>query len=153
MATHHDSTGYLVAQAAGVSLAPLQHGFLERARSLHQGAAALAAQDASHAHATVFLAAWCAELSLKAYLAKHGQFKEQLGAIQHNLSGLWKKAASLGLSVPQDPPRWLQLLGTLHGNPYHLRYPSEAAASLSPAANEAVVGLGNLIQVVEKAFE
>jgi HEPN domain-containing protein len=131
-------------------LAPPQLGFLDRARKLHQGLAALSALDANHADAAVFLAAWCLELSLKAYLAKHGQLKTQLQPIQHDLAALWRRSESFGLPIPKDPPRWCLLLSTLHAHPYHLRYPDNTAAAIGPAVHEVSVALGDLLHLIER---
>lgn len=149
MTTQHTSYGSLVGSGARLELAPPQLGFLDRARKLHCGLAGLSNQEASHAEAAIFLAAWCLELSLKAFLAKHGQLKTQLHSIQHDLAALWKRAATLGLAIPQDPPRWCLLLSSLHASPYHLRYPDEAAAAIAPGVHEASAALRNLLLLIE----
>lgn len=149
MPIHHTSSGHLVGPGAKLDLAPPQRGLLDRARKLHRGLATLSTQDSSHADAAVFLAAWCLELSLKAYLAKHGQLRNQLQTIQHDLTALWRRAVSFGLPVPQDPPRWCQLLSTLHAHPYHLRYPDEAAVAVAPGVREVSIALGDLLHLIE----
>lgn len=151
MATVHATSGALVSGPATIAVGPPAQQLLDRARSLHRGLEALVPLGAAHANAAVFLASWSLELALKAHLAANGQGKRELRSIQHNLEALWVKAAGLGLSVPTLAPRWCTLLSKTHDDPYHQRYPSNAAASTAPNLGEVVVELGKLLQVVHKA--
>ena len=70
--------------------------------------------------------------------------------IQHNLGALWKLAAEYGLSIQAEPPRWCQVLGETHDNPYHQRYPTDACASLAPNLEFATAELDSLLTLVER---
>ncbi len=135
MPAHHVAAGDLVADAASIGIGGKPNQFLERARGLHVGLKALSSLSAKEAYAAVFLAAWCLELSLKSFLADHGQGKKQLQPIQHDLAALWSRAATLGLPVSNTPPPWCSLLSEAHKGPsFHQRYPTHDAASISPNA-------------------
>jgi hypothetical protein len=129
------------------------HQFIGRARQLHHGFLALAPLGAAQTHACIFLASWCLELSLKAYLATKGQGKSQLGPIQHNLAALWAKAAELGLPAPKSPPRWCVLLSETHNTPFHQRYPTETAVSIAPNKQSLVAELSALLALIEQSIQ
>jgi hypothetical protein len=150
--THHTSSGALVAAEARVSIGSESQQFIQRARHLHAGLRALASLGEQEAPAAVFLASWCLELSLKAYLASKGQRKAELRSIQHNLAALWSKAASHGLGLPGTPPRWCTLLSTTHNSPYHQRYPTDAAAFIAPNLHVVEGELRALLALVEHSL-
>ncbi len=153
MPTHHVTSGALIAESAkiAVSSTPLQ--FLDRARGLRSGLEALALPDPQQAEAAIFLASWCLELTLKAYLESKGQTKLELRPIQHNLAKLWAKASDHGLSVPAIPPRWCVLLSTTHDKPFHQRYPTDAAGSSAPNIQLLVVELTALHNLVAQSLQ
>ena len=153
MPIHHTTSGALIAGEASIGIAgkPLQ--FIDRARKLHLGFRALAPLGALQAPAAIFLASWCLELSLKAHLASKGQGKTELRSIQHDLAALWTKAAILGLRVPSTPPHWCMLLSATHNDPYHQRYPNDAAASSTPSIQVVEAELTALLTIVEQSLQ
>ena len=153
MPTHHHATGNLVAGSARVSIASDAVQFLDRARGLHDGMRALAEDGKDLSQAATFLGSWCLELALKAYLASRGQGKKELRPIQHNLIELWKKAGSLGLAIPTAPPQWCELLSTTHNEPYHQRYPTDAAGSRTPNLSLASTELEALLSAIGSSIQ
>lgn len=136
MPAHHVASGRLVADGATVASSGKPHQLLDRARKLHAGVRALSPLGAEEAYAAIFLASWCIELALKSYLELKGQGKKQLQPIQHDLAALWARAATCGLPVSLTPPQWCEKLGETHKGPgFHLRYPTDAAAMVSPNAS------------------
>jgi len=120
---------------------------------LLSGLQALALLGPQQAEATIFLASWCLELTLKAYLELKEQTKKELRPIQHNLAELWSKASGHGLPIPFTPPRWCVLLSTTHDKPYHQRYPTDAAAYSAPNIQLLVVELTALHDLVAQSLQ
>jgi hypothetical protein len=153
MPTHHTTTGALGAGSASIGIADHAQQLFERASALHSGLEALAPLGAQQAHAAVFLASWCLELALKSHLAAHGKGKRELQSIQHNLSALWHKAASLGLPIASTAPRWCDKLNETHDAPYHQRYATDKAASTSPSIEATANELRLLLEVVRRSIQ
>jgi hypothetical protein len=153
MPTHHTSSGALIAGEAKVAISSPPRQFLDRANGLFSGLEALAPLGSTKAAAAIFLASWCLELTLKAYLGSKGQMKDELVQIQHDLAGLWTRASNHGLAVQATPPRWCVLLGETHKKPFHQRYPTEAAASVAPNIQLLVVELAALRNLVAQSLK
>jgi HEPN domain-containing protein len=153
MPTHHTTSGALVAGSASIGIAHHAQQLFERASALHAGLEALAPLGAKQANAAVFLASWCLELALKSHLAAHGQGKRELRSIQHNLTALWSKAASLGLHIASAAPRWCEKLSETHDDPYHQRYATDKAASIAPNIQAVANELRLLLEVVSRSIQ
>lgn len=152
MATHHAASGALIAGSAELTISSPPHQFLDRARGLLSGLEALSVLGPPQTEAAIFLASWCLELTLKAYLEKNGRTKTELRPIQHNLAGLWTKAFDCGLAVTATPPRWCALLSTTHDKPFHQRYPTDAAVSSAPHIGLLVAELSALHNLVAQSL-
>jgi len=98
-----------------------------------------------------FICAQVTECTLKAALSKDGN-DERLKQrdLRHNLVALWALAIQEGLPLPENPPDWLTLLGSLHGQPYYLRYSTGVNGIVSPHPSVMASGVLNLVQTVEK---
>jgi hypothetical protein len=137
--------GTITAGAATISVGPESIGHLSRARGLLRGVRVLATTPSDTGVACHFLAAWTLESLLKSYLSHCGVTKKQLNPIRHNLEALWEKAASNGFSIAARPPDWCKLLNSIHGEPYHSRYPTSWAGYVGP-------GLGLMTSELEAVF-
>lgn len=153
MPTHHTASGALIAGGAKVAMSSPPRQFLNRANGLFSGLEALEPLGSAKAEAAIFLASWCLELSLKAYLESKGQTKDVLRPIQHDLAALWTCASNHGLAVQATPPRWCVVLGATHKKPFHQRYPTEAAASIAPNIQMLVVELAALRNLVAQSLQ
>lgn len=153
MPIHHTVSGALIAGSAKIAISSPPRQFLDRARGLLSGLEALALLGSQQAEAAIFLASWCLELTLKAHLELKGQTKAELRPIQHNLAELWVKASGHGLPVPAKAPHWCVLLGKTHDNPFHQRYPTDAAASSAPNIQLLVAELTALHNLVAQSLQ
>ena len=106
------------------------------------------------APACQFLAGWVLESTLKSFLAQQGKSKDDLKAIQHDLSGLWKLSASLGLGISALPPDWCASINSIHYGPkdnrYHSRYPTNWNGCVVPNLKILATHLEGLFSIVEK---
>lgn len=151
MKTHHVAMGRLVGSGAELNfVAPPHTQLLARAKSLHEGLLTLVSSGPETRTAAVFLASWALELALKAHLVQRGKTKRELRPIQHDLTALWQLAFAEGLPLASSPPHWCSLLSQTHDAPYHQRYGSNTPISVWPAIQAVVVGLTELLLVIEK---
>jgi hypothetical protein len=95
-----------------------------------RGAIVLAAAPPSEsAWAFALVSGQILESSLKAFLAKARpeldwlDWKKKNEFRHHDLSKLWKQAATEGLPISAAPPDWAETLNGLHAKPYYIRYP------------------------------
>ena len=153
MAAHHVTSGALVGAGATLTVPDQPFQFLDRADALLKGAEALSHLGPAESQATIFLASWCVELSLKAYLASKGLRKNELRHIQHNLTELWAEASKHGLPIPRITPRWCNLFSETHKTPYHQRYPTDAAGSIATNIQALIPELTALLKLVRQSLQ
>ena len=135
------------------SVAPVatHQAFLAAAVGLMPGAMVLAAASPSEsAWALALVSGQILECSLKAFLSKAGLTEPELKKDGHNLSALWKLAATKGLPISATPPDWAGSLNSLHANPYNLRYPMGLHGLVLPNAQQTTSELGHLIETVRQ---
>lgn len=99
------------------------------------------------------LSAHAVEIILKAFLIAKGVSEEKLEQkIRHHLGKAWRKASSLGLDIPSDPPRWCNLLDGAHDSPYFLRYPPTNTGMILPNLNDLSANLRGLYELVRRSL-
>jgi hypothetical protein len=136
------------------SVAPVapHEAYLAAAVGLMRGAMLLAdAPPSDSALAFALLSGQILECSLKAFLSKAGVKERELKqpVLRHNLSALWKLAATKGLPISAIPPDWAGILNGLH-DPYYLRYPKGLHGLVLPNAQQTTSELGRLIENVRQ---
>jgi hypothetical protein len=113
------------------------------------GVSILAAAQPAAPIAFAFLAAHVLECALKAYLSRDGSDERLTKApIRHDLSALWRLAASEGLAVGVEPPAWVMRLGDVHSSPYYLRYSTRAHGIVLPPSGTVATELTALVDAV-----
>jgi len=99
------------------------------------------------------LSAHALEIVLKAFLlAKEVTEDELVKKVGHNLEKAWRKASTLGLQIPVQPPRWCMLLNLVHDSPYLVRYPPTNTGVVLPNLSDLSADLRGLYDLVEKSI-
>lgn len=95
-----------------------------------------------------FIASLTTELTLKAFLTKHGMSEDELRSIGHSLIQAWQKSFELGLPIEQDVPRWCDLLNGAYNRPFLARYAQTNTGIVSRPQSEVHEALNNLVVIV-----
>lgn len=144
-------------QPDSFGLGAAHDAYLVTATGLMPGATLLAAAPPSEsAMAFALVSGQILECSLKAFLSKAGVPEDDLRnerEIRHNLSWLWAEAARRGLPIVDTPPQWVETLNSLHGHPYHLRYPKALNVLVLTNAQQTESALRTLIDKVRKGMD
>lgn len=127
------------------------HTYFGAARALSFAIDPLLASNNCHGIPLAFICGQVTECALKAALSKDGN-DERLKQpnLRHNLCELWLLAKQQGVNLSATPPDWLTLLGSLHSQPYYLRYSTGVNGIVSPPPSIMASGVLNLLQTVEE---
>jgi hypothetical protein len=147
-------TGSLSATLGAVTVAPVTtaDAHLAIAQQFMEGARVLAAAP-NCALPLAFISGHISECLFKAFLSWKGETDATLKGydIGHNLSALRAMAVKHGLTVDPAEPQWLATLSSLHGRPFHLRYPVGLNGLVTPGSQPMLSDLEALQKVIEAA--
>lgn len=130
------------------------HTYFGVAQSLMSEMRILAAASPPPALTLSLVAAHVLECLLKAYLSRDGSDAALKNSkVRHDLKALWGMAFAQGLLIPELLPNWTDCLGSLHKNPYYLRYSTGVHAIVLPSAEPMTSELVALIEIVREQLK
>ncbi len=153
-------SGSTVTGSVSASLPPITAGkcrvssstFISAARDFLRGFETLP-EGAETFHSRGLLAAFCLEVTLKAYLLYAGYSEKRIIKLGHRLTGLWQEAVQEGLPLAPSPPQWCETLESCTSGPrFLLRYPRMSTCLVLPPPAQLINDLRLIVNATEKAI-